>query len=528
MTLAQEHIEEYAHCAADQWYFITHYIKIRDQELGVIPMVEWPHLHQLLDLIAIHNRIILLKSRQVGITWILCALALWYVLFHNSANVLMFSRRETESINMKNRCLFMYNELPGWLQIPIGKNNDEMLEFPTMGSTIQSFPATEGGARSEAATLVILDEWAFQQYADTNYTAILPVVEHGKLVGLSTANGRNNTFYRIWSEAKKKLNSFIPIFIPYTVRPGRDEAWHKEQEANMPMYKAWQEYPLKELDAFLVSGTCMFPVDTLRNMPVSSPSRTLGAISIWEEWDPDHDYVAGIDAAQGIHGRDNSIVQILDTTTGKQVAKIHTNMPIELFAAEAHRLLQMYDTPPTCVEEQGQGRLVIKHLLDNGHRKTRMFFRAPKVPGFHTSTANRPEILSELEIAIRNNYLGILSDETVEEMMGFGYDDDINKFEAQDGHDDEVMALAFAWHMAVGKPAPFDMEAAVSYIGSTDGSGPYPAAHQEGELVHQTDWSKVNPFEGTEQIICWQCEGIAEDQYKCRTCRGSGKLHVYA
>ncbi len=528
MIVPQEHIEEYAHCAADKWYFIANYIKIRDSKLGIIPMVEWPHLHQLLDIIEEHDRVIVLKSRQIGITWILCALALWYVLFQHSANVLMFSRRETESINMKNRCFFMYNELPEWLQVPIGKNNDEMLEFPQMGSTIQSFPATEGGARSEAATLVILDEWAFQQYADANYTAILPVVEHGKLVGLSTANGRNNTFHRIWQEAKKRLNSFIPVFIPYTVRPGRDEAWHKKQEADMPLYMAWQEYPLKELDAFLVSGTCMFPVETLMEMPCLSPSRHLGAAEIWDEYNSDHDYVAGIDCAQGIKGRDNSVLHILDITTGHQAAKIRTNMPIEMFAAEAHTLLSMFGTPPTCVEEQGQGRLVIKHLLDNGHRKSRMFYRAKDVPGFHTSSANRPEILSELEQSIRNEQLTIRSQETVDEMMGFGYDEDNHKFEAQDGHDDEVMALAFAWHMAVDRPAPFEVQKAVSYIGSTNYPGQTRVHHQEGEIVYRIDWAKLDPFEGTKQIICWACEDIPEERAACRTCRGRGRLHVYA
>ncbi len=530
--IAEQFLKDYARYAADKWTFITECVKIRDPILGIIPIVKWPHLHQLLDLIETNDRIIILKARQIGITWLICAIALWYVLFQNSANVLMFSRRETEAVNMKNRVFFMYEQLPEWLKVPIGKNNDELLEFPLMGSQIQSFPSTEGGARSDAATLVILDEWAFQRYDETNFTAILPTVEHGKLVGLSTANGKNNAFYRIWSEAKKKLNSFIPIFIPYTVRPGRDEAWHKQQEADMPAYMAWQEYPLKEEDAFLVAGTCMFRVDKLHEMPVCSPSRIVGPAQIWVNYDPEHEYVAGIDTALGLAGGDYNALQIIDVTLGVQAAKIHTQIPIEQFSSEALKLLTAYGTPMVCIEEQPQGRLVVKILTDGvegkedieaiaKYPKRRIYHRRKDVPCWHTTHDNRQQILSELEQSIRNDVLSIFSSDTVDEMLGFGYNEKENKFEALSGNDDEVMSLALAWYMVTDQPTPWSDEdfKPVSYI-----SG---AVHREGERVMRIDWSKTNPFEGTTTILCWSCEDILEEKSKCRTCRGRGRIHVY-
>jgi len=323
LQVKPEFVEEYARCAADKWYFVREYCYLSDPQLGVIHFQDWPHLEQLIRIIEANDRVIILKSRQVGITWITCALALWYVLFQHSATVLMFSRRENESVEMKNRCEFMWSYLPDWLRIPHGKSNDELFEFPIMNSAIKSFPATEDSGRMQNATLIILDEWAFQRYAEANYTALLPAVEHGKLIGLSTANGKNNTFARIWFEAKKRLNSFIPVFIPYTVRPDRDEAWHKIQEANMPQYKAWQEYPLNEIDAFLVAGTCMFDVEMLKNMTPVSPSRRLEPdTEIWVDFDPEHKYVAGIDTALGITGRDYSALEIIDVTLGIVAAKI--------------------------------------------------------------------------------------------------------------------------------------------------------------------------------------------------------------
>lgn len=521
IVVPQEYLDEYARCAADKWYFIKTYIKISDPSLGIIPLADWTHLQQLLEIIDEHDRVIVLKARQIGITWVLCALALWYVMFKHSSTVLMFSRRETESVGMKNRVVFMHRHLPDWLQVPIGKNNDELLEFPIMNSKIQSFPATEGSGRMENASLVILDEWAFQQYAESNYTAILPVVEHGKLVGLSTANGKNNTFAKIWFEAKKRLNSFIPVFIPYTVRPGRDEAWHKQQEADMPSYTAWQEYPLNEVDAFLVAGTCMFVVDTLHGMPVCSPSRSLGPAQIWLEYDPEHEYVAGVDTALGIAGRDYSVLQIIDITVGKQAAKIHTQIPIEQFSDEAKKLLLMYGKPMVNIEEQPQGRLVVKTLREgtDGYVKSRIYHRGKNIPCWHTTHDNRQEILSELEQAIRNKELEFFSESTVEELLGFGYNEDTNKFEGLSGNDDEVMSLALAWHMSQDQAPPIGDLTPHSYI---EGKG-----SRRGERVSRIDWGKRYPFENMETIICWSCEGIPEEISKCKTCRGQGKVLVY-
>ncbi|KKM08471.1 hypothetical protein LCGC14_1724120, partial [marine sediment metagenome] len=507
--------------------FIKNYIKISDPDLGIIPMVQWPHLHQLVDILDANDRVIVLKARQIGITWLLCAVALWYALFKHSSLVIFFSRRETEATGMKNRVKFMHGLLPEWLQIPTGKDNDELLEFPLMNSSIKSFPATEGSARSDNASLIILDEWAFQEHAEANYVGLLPSVGQSKLIGLSTANGKGGMgkqFADIWFGAKNKLNSFIPVFIPYNVRPVHDEAFHKKMERDMGP-KAWQEFPLNEVDAFIVAGTCMFDIDILREMPMCSPSRQLGPAQIWVEYNPEHTYVAGIDTALGIAGRDYSVLQIIDVTLGVQAAKIHTQIPIEQFSDEALKLLSMYNFPMTNIEEQPQGRLVVKVLTDGTdllgrHPKHRIYHRSKNIPCWHTTHDNRQELLSGLEQAIRTEELTLFSEPTIDEMLGFGYNEKENKFEGLSGNDDEVMSLALAWHMGVNQAPPIGDLTPKSYI---DGK-----VHREGEPVYKIDWGKRDPFEGMENIICWTCEDIDENRAKCPTCRGRGKVLVYA
>ncbi len=71
MNIPKEFVMEYAHCAADKWYFIRTYCKIRDPQdgRGIVPIDDWPHLHQLIEIIESNDRVIVLKARQLGITW---------------------------------------------------------------------------------------------------------------------------------------------------------------------------------------------------------------------------------------------------------------------------------------------------------------------------------------------------------------------------------------------------------------------------------------------------------------------------
>lgn len=227
----------------------------------------------------------------------------------------------------------------------------------------------------------------------------------------------------------------------------------------------------------------------------------------------------------GIAGRDYSVLQIIDVTLGIQAAKIHTRIPIEEFSVEALKLLSMYNFPLVNIEEQPQGRLVVKTFVEGTeafgkYPIHRIYHRSKNIPCWHTTHDNRQQILSELEIAIRKGYLYLFSESSVDEMLGFGYNEDTNKFEGLSGNDDEVMSLALGWHMACEQPKPMGDLTPTSYVDGRE--------HSKGQPVQHVDWGKKNPFEDMETLICWTCEGILEEQRNCRTCRASGKVLVYA
>lgn len=529
ISITESEIREIARCASDPWYFLTTYVRVSNPLKGTIRFEPWLHQHQLLQLILDENRVVVLKARQIGISWLLAGIALWYALFTPNANIIIFSKRQVEAVAMKERAKFIWRYLPEWMQQPIGKDNDELLTFPAMESKIQSFPSTPGAGRSETATLAIMDEWAYVEYAHEIYTGVLPTVEHAKLIGVSTANGTGgilpdgsygNLFADTYWKAKRGQNQFTPVFIPYHVVPGRDEAWWAKQAKDMPAYLALVEYPKYEGDAFLVAGTCMFDIQALRSMPLLDIPPSTTASEIYVPYNPEHTYSAGVDTALGVAGGDYNIVQILDEVTGEQAAKFRSLLPLEQFNDLAYELLLLYGKPKVIIDELPQGRLLIKLIRDKHYPEHRIYKRAKNTPGWHTNEANRRQILQELEIAVRTHAIVIYSQNSVEECLAFGYNDVKQKFEALTGHDDEPMSLALAWHQKVSLPPILGEEyfKPKSYINTGVAD------------FEEVNWMKSDPFEGLEVVNCASCRGerwieLPSGRHEiCEDCRGRGQV----
>lgn len=527
--------QEYQKCAGSFWYFATHYVYVLNpQEGGVIKFRPWVHQKQLVGLIMQNDRIIVLKARQLGVSWVMAAYGLWLCLFRPGSNILIFSIRQKEAVEMKNRAKFIWRNLPDFLRLPVGQDNDEMLTFPTMDSKIQSFPATEGSGRGETGSLVIMDEFAFMEYARTLYTSVMPTVERGKVVVISTANGKGNMFYELYAGAKAGENSFIPVFIPYNALPHRNRKTWEAAAADMPQYMAYQEYPWREQEAFLVGGTCMFNVDALQAMPIWKAEGLLGNAEIYVPYTPDHTYSAGVDTALGIAKRDFSVLNIIDDETYDVVAKLRgidrlsgQRIPIEEFSHQSFDLLETYGFPKVGVEEQPQGRTVYRIFKERKYPMSRFYHRSKNIPCWHSNEATRRNVLGELEAAIRTQVMKIHSDDTVSEMLGFGYDEKKDKFVGLSGNDDEVLSLAIANKMHVDRPPAWDADAfkPMDYISSPGG-----IVGGEFILPTQLNWQKRDPMAGLEAIICPTCLGErrieANDgtSVTCLTCYGLAEV----
>ena len=250
--------------------FIDRYVIIDDAQdhgdgAGVMPFALWPAQRELLHDMQTEPRLLILKARQLGISWLACAYALWLCLAKPGRVVLAFSKGQAEANELTRRVTVMYERLPDTLRAALPavvKANTEAIEWAN-GSRFTSMPATPSAGRTFTASLVLMDEAAFMLYADKLYTALKPTVDGGgSLIILSTANGRGNLFAAMVERARSGAGRFAFRFLPWHARPGRDAAWYALTEAEaVDSALMRQEYPATpdeafeatEVDAFLPS-----------------------------------------------------------------------------------------------------------------------------------------------------------------------------------------------------------------------------------------------------------------------------------
>lgn len=229
--------------------------------MTILPFHLWPAQQKLLDRFQSHRQHIILKARQLGISWLVCAYALWLCLFQPGRTVIVFSKGQLEADELLRRILVMYERLPDWMRAtnPLVKQNTGELRFQN-GSAVLSLPATKNAGRTFTASLVIIDEFAFLAWPQELYTAIKPTIDDGgQLIVLSTANGESGLFYDLWQAAVKGESTLLPSFLSWRARPGRTEAWRASVASDIKLNTLVdQEYPALPDDAFCNTGSDRF------------------------------------------------------------------------------------------------------------------------------------------------------------------------------------------------------------------------------------------------------------------------------
>lgn len=254
--------------------FVENYVMIEDrdsQELAV-PFSLWDGQRKALQAF-IDNRLnIVLKARQLGLTWLALAYAVWCLVFNPGYQVVALSRKEEDAKELVRRVVFVLRHLPGWLIQEDTKDNKALNCLKWTATTMSvsilhketsifnSFSAAPDSGRSFTANLVILDEWAFQQWAREIWAAAYPTINRptgGKVIGLSTAK-RQTLFEEIWRKARKKINTFNTVFLSWRTDPRRTDEWYDQTKKDLPnSYKA--EYPNTPEEAFEAAEGVAFP-----------------------------------------------------------------------------------------------------------------------------------------------------------------------------------------------------------------------------------------------------------------------------
>lgn len=486
MAEADARTVEYLKCSADAAYFIDQFGVIDDAQGhgdggGTMPFRLWPCQVGVMWALMTVRLVIILKARQLGISWICCGYALWLCLFQKGKVVLVFSKGQPEANEMLRRILALYDRLPAWLKESapaLTKRNTTEANWAN-GSLVMSLPASPNAGSGYTASLAILDEAAKLMFADALYTALKPTIDAGgQLIVLSSALGIGNLFHRLWTRANGGLNSFKAIFLPWWSRPGRDAAWYADQIAESPdPATVRQEYPASATEAFLVSGRVRFVSDWVtaqaRNVRSGVPRsqwppalRVIDGLTIYTLPKAGQRVVIGADVAEGLEHGDYSAASGIDGATWEELFHLHGHWEPDEYAVSLDLLARAYNAT-LAVERNNHGHAVLVKC------KT---LHTPKValghddrPGWLTNAQTKPQMIDLLATALRDESAVIHTQATLDELQIYRVLKDGSTGAPSGYYDDRVMMWAIALMVARRPAVAFNAAA---------GPARFPAAQQ--------------------------------------------------
>ena len=445
--------QEYIKCAKDPAYFMKKYCYIQHPTRGRILFNLYPFQGKVLHLFKDHQYLITLKSRQLGISTLAAAYSLWLMLFHKDKNVLALATTQATARNLVTKTMFMYDQLPKWLKLPALEKNKLSLRLKN-GSKITAKSSNADAARSEAVSLLLIDEAAFIDNIDETFAAAQQTLATGgQCMALSTPNGIGNWFHQTWEKAESGENSFLPIKLPWTVHPERNEAWREQQNADLGPKMAGQECDCD----FLASGDTVFEPDDMAFYEQTYQKDPLerrgvdGNFWVWEGVDYTKSYMVVADVARG-DGRDYSAFHIFDIETATQVGEYKGKIAPRDFGNMLVGIAAEYNEALLVVENANIGWATIEQVMEREYRnlfysatnnmetvETYMhkFERDKLVPGFTMSARTRPLVIAKMIEYIRDHSATIQSKRLMSEMRVFVWKN--GKAQAQDRYNDDLI-----------------------------------------------------------------------------------------
>jgi hypothetical protein len=452
---------EYLNCAQSPVHFMKKYCKIQHPTKGKIKFDLYDFQENMLTEFNEHQYNIILKSRQLGISTLSAGFSLWTMLFHQDKNILVIAKDKDTAKNLVTKVRVMYENLPSWLKTNVTEDNKLSLRFAN-GSQIKALSASPESGRSEALSLLILDEAAFIDSIDTIWAAAQQTLATGgNCIALSTPNGVGNWFHRTWSGAEDGTNQFNTIKLHWTNHPDRDDNWRKEQDVALGPTLAAQE-----CDAdFLTSGQSVVdPVilqwykETMIKEPVEKTGFDRN-LWVWKQPDYSKDYIVVADVSRG-DGSDYSACQVFDVEEVEQVAEYKGKLSTTDYGHFLIDIATKYNDALLVVENNNIGWATIQTIIDRGYKN--LFYQSKDlkyidvehqmqnkyraedrgmVAGFSTTVKTRPLVVAKMEEYTREKMVKLYSSRLIDELFVFIYKSTMlnSKAEAMDGYNDDLV-----------------------------------------------------------------------------------------
>lgn len=461
--------EEYIKCAADPVYFMRKFCVIQHPMRGKIFFHLYPFQERTLQSLQ-HNRFnVILKSRQMGISTLTGGYALWCMLFKKDFNILVIATTQEVAKNLVTKVRVMHENLPTWLKGTTVSDNKLSLSFKN-GSQIKAVSSAGTAGRSEALSLLIIDEAAFIGGINEIWASAQSTLSTGGgAIVLSTPNGTGNFFHQTWvkSESGELDDSGLVwngIRLKWDLHPDRDASWRTQQTVLLGDKMAAQECDCD----FITSGHTVIDGPIIEwyrenfadlNPPIER--RGLGGdLWIWDYANYSKSYVICADVARG-DGSDASAFHIIEIESLKQVAEYRGKIGTSEFGNMLVNMATEYNNALLVIENANIGWAVIQIAIDRGYQNLYYSYKedgylddnihlrknydlktkSQMVPGFSTSMKTRPLLVSKLETYFREKTPIIYSVRLLEELKVFIWNG--SRAEAQRGYNDDLV-MSFA------------------------------------------------------------------------------------
>ena len=471
--LTKDEIEELKKCRKSFLYF-RKYIKITDAiSSHSIPMKLYKKQEEFINLMNKNHFVIVLKSRQTGMSTISGQYALWIQLFYPKSYIGILSKSgndATKYLNDKIRKPF--EELPTFIKEKVLIDNKRNIEFGN-GSEIISSASTTTAFRGRTLTYLIVDEQQFIPHIDETFQALIGTMSkvfsidkdnttikrpYGISI-ISTPNGVNNWYHKMWTSAINKENMYTPLSFHWKEIEGLGEEWYQamKKQFNNDERRINQELEMK----FLGSGDTYFNAKRLENIntkkpieikkiPINGEYTKYEELYIWEQPNPNKQYVYGVDVQTKL-GDDRSTIEILDQNTFNQVQEyMGKNINFKDFQNLIQTINKTMYPGLVQIERNNNGIQVIEHLQNidiniplyyDDSNKNRKY-------GFATTAKTRPQILNYFYEVLEEDNEFIRSERLLHEMLTFEYNSKNKPEQSQGNHDDLVMQFAIGLYVS--------------------------------------------------------------------------------
>jgi len=478
-------VSEYIKCKNDFVYFCRKYIFI-ELPGGDVLLDPYRKQKELIDLILEKHFVLVLKSRQIGVSTIIQAYSTWLAMFHDNVVIGIISKDGKEATDFARGIRGMVEKLPDWLK-PTGgvmgrgfAKRSEQSFILTNGSKIFASPvapnAPEKTLRGKAITFLVIDEAAFIKFVETAWTAMVPALSTNQMMAknnnipygtvlLSTPNktlGPGKWFFDRYSSTISGDTIFTPYKIHWREIPQlvEDKSWYQNQCEffNNDQKKIQQELELK----FLSASGSFFEASTVEKLQEvdAEPIEKIKVFNgeVWKFQEPilGKYYIIGVDTAPE-HGEDKSAITVWDYQTLEQVWEYQGKCRVDDFVKVVKLACAQY-SGLLVIESNSYGNQVIE-AIDRSEYSLMMYKETRGkdtiVPGLSTNAKTRPLMIEALYTYISEFPESVKSKRLVLELISLTtkISGQTERVQADVGcHDDLAMATATAFYVRKWDP----------------------------------------------------------------------------